>query len=169
MGWYFKRITIPANTTRPNYHVSKMNFVSGELKGVMILLPATSSAWQAGVRIKTASLAILPAMTEGGDAWLRSQTEEVHQIFETNWHLAEVSPNQIIIESINTTDNDIKIQVGFRFVTVQDQDTMALKNILHTIQAMGRVSQMPDIEKQIRRVGDLIVKSLRISKDKDQG
>lgn len=161
MGWYFKRIKVQDGTTRSDPLKETVNFVNGNLCCIAVMMPATSTAWGVGLRIKTPSMALLPAIAEGTDSWLRSQVKAYEVKFDDYQYLGDVSPVNIIMEATNTSGSEKRIQVGFHIETINDKELQTLNNIYMALNAMQQASGMPDFEKSIRRAAEIIVNSLK--------
>ena len=153
MSWIFTPIEIANGITKADPEKVKLELVTGRVRKVAVFMPATTTDNLVGVRINSPKGLIFPTLTKGSDDWIYSYTGFYHQLFETRIDLEEVSPVRMIVEGFNSEAAATKIpQVGIYVEPYQSEVEVALHKLLVSIEAMKRLSIMPDLEKDIRRL-----------------
>lgn len=157
MPWIFTPISVPANTPVSSPVQVTMDLMTGQVRAVAVYMPGTTNNHEAGARINAPKAQVFPTPVSGSDVWIYSYTSFYNEVFETHLDLEEVSPVRVIAEAFNTDSSAIKVQVGVYVVPFHTEEEIALRRILANIEAMRRVSNMPDVEKQIKRIASILI------------
>lgn len=156
MPWIFSTKTVAITATKSAPDTVDLVLPTGSVKAVSIIMPSTTNDHQAGVRINSPQGLIFPTRAEGSDDWIYSYSTFYKEVFHTVIDLGEVAPVYAKLEAFNTDSATVKVQVGIYIEPFHSEVERMLHGIKVAVEAMKRTEKQPDIEKQVRRLANIL-------------